>query len=63
MISYKYNLRKLSKYIAILNKIKYKLNYKSLILVYYAIVKCHLYYYSHIWDNNFEINIIPISKL
>ena len=56
-------LRKLSKYIAILNKIKYKLNEKSLILVYYEIFKCHLDYYSHIWGNNFESNIKPISKL
>ena len=32
-------LRKLLKSIAILNKIKYKLNEKSLILVYYVIFK------------------------
>ena len=41
-------LRKLSKSIAILNKIKYTLNEKSLILVYYAIFKCHFDYCSHI---------------
>ena len=39
-----YILRKLSKSIAILNKIKYKLNEKSLILVYYTIFKWHLDY-------------------
>ena len=43
-----YILRKLSRYIAILNKIKYTLNEKSLILVYYAIFKCHIDYFSHI---------------
>ena len=41
-------LRKLSKSNAILNKIKYKLNEKSLIIVYYEICKCHLDYCSHI---------------
>ena len=56
-------LRKLSKSIAILNKIKYKLKEKSLIIVYYDIFKCHLDYCSHIWGNNFESNIKPISKL
>ena len=49
-----YILRKLSKSIAILNKIKYKLNEKSLILVYYAIFKYHHNYCSHIWDKYFR---------
>ena len=34
-------LRKVSRSIDLLNKIKYSLNEKSLILVYYDIFKCH----------------------
>ena len=62
-IQFYHMFRKLSRYIAILNKIKYNLNEKSLILVYYDIFKCYLIYFSHIWGNSFESNNKTISKI
>ena len=56
-------IKKIIKIYCYINNIKYKLNEKSLILVYYAMFKCNLDYCSHIWGNSFESNIKPISKL
>ena len=54
---------KLSRTIAILHKVKNKLNMKSLILLYNALFLSHLNYCSNIWGNTFKSSITNIFIL
>ena len=54
---------KLSRTIAILHKVKNKLNMKSLILLYNALFLSHLNYCSNIWGNTFKSSLKNIFIL
>ena len=54
---------KLSRAIGILNKVKFKLNLKSLVLVYNSFFYSHLTYCCHIWGNTFFSNLNKICIL
>ena len=53
-----YVCTKLSRSIAILNKVKLKLNSKSLVLLYNSFFNSHLYYCAHIWGNTYGSNLL-----
>ena len=54
---------KLSRTIEILHKVKYKLNMKSLIVLYNALFLSHLNYCSNIWGNTFKSSLNNIFIL
>ena len=54
---------KLSRSIAILNKVKLKLNSKALVLLYNSFFNSHLYYCAHIWGNTYSSNLLKINIL
>ena len=54
---------KLSRAIGILNKVKFKLNLKSLVLVYNSFFYSQLTYCCNIWDNTFFSNLNKICIL
>ena len=54
---------KLSRAIAILNKVTFKLNLKSLVLVYNSFFYSHLTYCCHIWGNTYFSNLNKICIL
>ena len=54
---------KLSRSIAIINKIKHKLPLKNRIQIYHSIFESHLNYCSSIWGSTFLSNIQPIIIL
>ena len=58
-----YLCTKLSIAIAILNKVKFKLKNKSLVLQYNAFFYSHLNYCSHIWSNTLITKLNKINTL
>ena len=54
---------KLSRAIGIINKVKFKLNLKSLVFVYNSFFYSHLTYCCHIWGNTFFSNLNKICIL
>ena len=58
-----YVCTKLSRSIAILNKVKLKLNSKALVLVYNSFFNSHLYYCAHIRGNTYSSNLLKINML
>ena len=58
-----YICTKLSRSIAILNKVKLKLNSKALFLLYNYFFNSHLYYCAHIWGNTYSSNLLKINML
>uniref|UniRef100_A0A672HHM4 Reverse transcriptase domain-containing protein n=1 Tax=Salarias fasciatus TaxID=181472 RepID=A0A672HHM4_SALFA len=59
----KYVQTKISKSVAVLNKVKYVLDYKSLRMLYCALVLPHLSYCLEIWGNNYTSTIKPLIIL
>ena len=49
--------------IAILNRVKYILNTKSIHAFYYALILLHLAYCVELWGNNYFINLMSLYLL
>lgn len=59
----KYVQSKVSKCIAIINKAKYILNYKSLHMLYCSLVLPHFIYCIEVWGNNYKTSLQPLYIL
>ena len=66
-LSWKYHIsdvcKKTSMCIAILNKVRYILNTKSMCALYCALILPHLTYCVQVWGNNYKTNLMSLYLL